>query len=421
MYLKKILPRIFWIGLFITLMSSGTKAQYIPDAPNIFIDCHYRCDRNNIKTEIPFVNYMYNRQDADIYIMITSMRTGSGGREVWLYVDANGQFNNHQDTIKYFVQPDVSDRDEQDALVSALKKAFLPYLMQTSLAENLDYTIKKDLNGHQSQRPAIEDPFNNWVYRISGSGSVRGEESYKRNRMTGSLSMSKVTAANKFSFYGRADYNESKFDIDDGSLVSITRSWRGSSTYVKSISPHWSVGGEAYISSSSYSNIDLSVTGRPAVEYSYFPYAEANKRQLTFFYRVGPTYQDYAITTIYNKDEEWVLRESLDIGFKQLEKWGTVFLGIEADNYLHDFSLYRVSFNPELEWNVFKGFSVDLGGYLSYIRDQITIPNESASNEEILLRIKQLKTNYEYFTYFGISYRFGSTSNNIVNPRFNRI
>jgi hypothetical protein len=349
------------------------------------------------------------------------MTTGSGGREVWLYIDANERFSGSQDTITYFVQPDVSDSDEKEALVSALKKAFLPFIMETSLINQMDYSIKRDENGHKTQLPQVEDRFNNWVYRISGSGSISGEESYKRNRITGSLSMSKVTEANKFSIYGRADYNESKFDIDEGALVSIIRSWRGSSTYVKSISPHWSVGGEAYISSSTYSNLNLSLTGRPAIEYSYFPYAEANKRQLTFFYRVGPTYQDYTVETIFDKTEEWVFRESLDVGYKQLEKWGTVFLGIEADNYLHDFSLFRVSVNPELEWNVFKGFSVDLGGYLSYIRDQITIPKEDASNTEILLRIKQLKTNYEYFTYFGVSYRFGSTSNNIVNPRFNRI
>jgi hypothetical protein len=59
-----------------------------------------------------------------------------------------------------------------------------------------------------------------------------------------------------------------------------------------------------------------------------------------------------------------------------------------------------------------------MGGYYRRIRDQLYLSLEGATDEEILLRQKQLATSYRYFTSFGISYRFGSIFNNVVNPRF---
>ena len=52
--------------------------------PDIFLDCQMRCDFAYLKQEITFVNYMNNRQEADIYILATRQRTGAGGTEVQL-------------------------------------------------------------------------------------------------------------------------------------------------------------------------------------------------------------------------------------------------------------------------------------------------------------------------------------------------
>jgi len=36
----------------------------------------------------------------------------------------------------------------------------------------------------------------------------------------------------------------------------------------------------------------------------------------------------------------------------------------------------------------------------------------------VLLRLRELETQFEYFTSFGLTYTFGSIYNNVVNPRF---
>ena len=55
---------------------------------------------------------------------------------------------------------------------------------------------------------------------------------------------------------------------------------------------------------------------------------------------------------------------------------------------------------------------------ISMIRNQIFLPAGDLTDEEILTRQRELATNFRYFTWFGLSYRFGSIFSDIVNPRF---
>ncbi len=54
------------------------------------------------------------------------------------------------------------------------------------------------------------------------------------------------------------------------------------------------------------------------------------------------------------------------------------------------------------------------------VRKAMAQPKEDASFEDILLRLKQLQTNYSYSLSLGLSYSFGSIYSNVVNPRFGR-
>lgn len=60
----------------------------------------------------------------------------------------------------------------------------------------------------------------------------------------------------------------------------------------------------------------------------------------------------------------------------------------------------------------------DLFGLVSTIHDQLSLPKERATQEEILLRRRELETQYSYFSSIGFRYTFGSIYSNVVNPRF---
>jgi hypothetical protein len=57
-------------------------------------------------------------------------------------------------------------------------------------------------------------------------------------------------------------------------------------------------------------------------------------------------------------------------------------------------------------------------GNYGWIRDQLYLPGGDYTEAEILLRQRAVATSFSYFTSFGVSYRFGSIFNNVVNPRF---
>lgn len=62
-------------------------------------------------------------------------------------------------------------------------------------------------------------------------------------------------------------------------------------------------------------------------------------------------------------------------------------------------------------------FNIFASGELTH--DQLYLPKEGATPEEILTRKRQLASGYNIFSGFGLTYRFGSKTNNFINPRFN--
>jgi hypothetical protein len=65
-----------------------------------------------------------------------------------------------------------------------------------------------------------------------------------------------------------------------------------------------------------------------------------------------------------------------------------------------------------------QGLSLNLSGHVSSINDQIYLPRDGASDEEILVQQRERATSYKYSVSLGLSYTFGSIFNNVVNPRF---
>jgi hypothetical protein len=84
----------------------------------------------------------------------------------------------------------------------------------------------------------------------------------------------------------------------------------------------------------------------------------------------------------------------------------------------HDFSRNRLSLNADITLRIVAGLSLSLSGNYSFIHDQLGLRKEGATEQERLLRLRELGTGYSYYAYIGLSYAFGSIYSNIVNPIF---
>jgi hypothetical protein len=186
---------------------------------------------------------------------------------------------------------------------------------------------------------------------------------------------------------------------------------------VFSLSAHWSAGFRGTAETSTRSNHDLSLRASPAIEYSIYSYAESTRRQITFMYTVGPVYFRYDEETLFRETEELRVQQSLDVSASFRQQWGDLNLSVEGSNYMHDWERHRVELDGGLDIRLFRGFSLDVRGSVARIKDQLNVPLEDVSDEDILLELRELGTEFEYEFDIGIRYTFGSAFNNVVNPR----
>jgi hypothetical protein len=404
------------VAVFSCFFLFNISSQDIIDRLDIFIDCQFGCDFTYIRQNIEFVNFMQDRFQADVFVLATRLRTGSGGREIQLVFSGNDQFVGMDDTISYQLIPEATDAIEREALVKNVKRGLLPYLLETQLADNITFEIE---GVEKEEEKIVEDPWNFWVFNIGGNANLEGEAQFNSASFSTRFSASRVTGASKISVFGRYNYEEGNFDLGDGEeFKSIIERYFANMRYVLSIDDHWSAGFNASVGSSTFGNTDIEGSFRPAIEYNYYPYEEAATRRFSFNYSIGPEYKDYTDTTVYDKLEETIIRHRLDIEFSQTQKWGELEIDAGVSQYLHDPSLYSMFINPNLEWIITGGLRLNIGGVISFVGDRINIAKADLSDEEILLQVRQLDTDYRYFTYVGFNYRFGSKYNNYVNPRF---
>ena len=100
------------------------------------------------------------------------------------------------------------------------------------------------------------------------------------------------------------------------------------------------------------------------------------------------------------------------------EPWGESDFTVEFSQFLDDPDQHRLVLFGNLDIRLFRGFFLNLSGNGSLIRDQIYLPRRDATDEEILVRQRQLATDYEWRFRIGLTYSFGSIFNNVVNSRF---
>jgi hypothetical protein len=156
----------------------------------------------------------------------------------------------------------------------------------------------------------------------------------------------------------------------------------------------------------------------PAIEYNVFPYSESTAQQLRFLYRLNYKSVRYREETIYEKTYENLWQQSLEIALEVKKKWGTASASLEGSHYFQDVDYNRIRLSGELSLRIIKGLNFNIYGGYSRIRDQLSLPRGELSIEEILLRQKQLATDYTYSVSIGLSYTFGSLKSKVVNPRF---
>jgi len=384
------------------------------DAIKVFLDCDF-CDFDHFRREVTFVNYMRDRRDAQVHVLVTRQATG-GGREYTFHFIGLREFAGQEDTLRYQASSTDTEAETRDGLVHTFEMGLIPFVAGTPIGSRI--TISYEQPEVQQVATAEEDPWNFWVFRLRTGGSANGESQQTRWSVNGSVSADRLTEDWKIDSDLSGRFSRSVFDLGDGEeFVSTSKNFNGELLVVRSISDHWSIGGGINGFSSTFTNRDLALSIRPAVEYSLFPYEESTRKQLIFLYQVGPFYFNYEEVTLFDKLEETRFRQSLEVAYEVTQPFGQVGVSIQGSHFLHDFALHRIDVRSDLSIRLVRGLNFNLFGSISRIKDQIHLPRADIPDEEILVQRRQLGTSFRYFAFWSLSYTFGSIFSNVVNPR----
>ena len=434
MGMRKIGGAVF-LACLTCLPALPSVAQQVQGAQDLvlklFLDCQGAgCrDLDFFRSEISVVNWVRDREDSDLHVLVTDQATGAGGRFHTLAFIGRLEFEGENQELTVSTLGDATTDDQRTAIVSRLKLGLVRYLIGTPAADQIVISLGEQVTGEEPARPGSmgeqvaspeEDPWNFWVFRLGGMGIFNGESKIKASNLSANVSANRTTEAWKFDLSGRFSREKSEFTISPELpvVVSEIEDWSLSSTLVKSLTSKWSMGALVSSGRSTRRNEDLRWSISPGIEYNFVPYSESARRLFTLQALLNVRHWDYAEETVYFKTEETRSAVSVTAAVNQVQPWGRARLSLTSSQYLHDADLYRVSLNGSISLRLFRGFSVNVGGFYALIRDQLFLPAGGASTEDVLLRQRQLQTKFSYATVVGFSYQFGSIFNNVVNPRF---
>jgi len=385
-------------------------------ALKVYVDCQ-RCDIDFIRSEIPYINYVRDRSEAQVHLLITRQSTGSGGTEYRMNFIGLKEFEGKNEETIYISTPDETSDFTRKGYTRKISFGLMKYVASTPLIDGLSLHYNGEMS-YKAEDEVVEDQWKSWVFDIRMTGELEEQESYSSLSSESDLGARKITPDWKIEFGASYDQSDKKFRYDDEEYTSTKTSYSVRNLTVKSINDHWSIGARAGIYASSYGNTRFSGSLAPAIEYNYFPYYESNRKQIRFQYRAGYGYVYYQDTTIYEKLEEGLFSHQLSVAADFRQPWGSINLSLQGSNYLHDWSKNSMKLWAGFYFRIFKGLSLSISGDAAIIHDQLALSKGGATEEEILLRQKQIASQYDYSLKLGFSYTFGSIYNNVVNPRF---
>ena len=389
-------------------------------APRVFLDCGHQCDQDYIRTEITFVNYVRDPNQADVHVLVTTQQTGAGGQEYTFTFIGKGQFSEVQNTLTYTSRKTDTQEDIRKGIVRLLRAGLIAYVARSPLFDQISITHTKKQESGQS---VPEDKWDYWVFTVGANSYFNGEQTSSFLNGWSNITASRTTEEWKIRFNTNLNYSEERFEfaIDDTTTF-VTKNFRRSQylngSVIYSLGDQWSAGLFLSAYKNTFSNIDLSASAAPSLEYNFFPYTESTRQQLRTSYRIGGSVNTYVDTTVYFKKDEVLYSHSLSSTLELKQPWGSSSITVAFSQYLHDFSKNNVQFYGNLSVRIFEGLSVNLYGGYQAIHDQLSLRKSGATVTDILRQQRQLETSFSYWGSVGISYTFGSIYNSIVNPRF---
>lgn len=412
-YMEFLNKTIIFIVLTVIFLNPNLYSNH--QTISVYLDCKSYCDVNYIKTELGFVNFAREISDADVYIMVDYLQTAAKGYEYHITFNGQKGFTSKDNELRFIIPPNATQALLREKLANYLKIGLIDYLKATEIIDRIKISFEDE-----KAKPVktTTDVWKNWIFSVSFGAYLNSDSNYQFTNLNSHITANNTTSEREISLLYLNFIHRRKIKLSSGYYTTETKSDNLSFKYTFKIYEHWGAGFFNSMRRSTYNNYDFSLNNCGAVEYSFFPYQEALKRKVKLSYHLCQLYNDYHEETIYYKTKESLLKHGLSLTLDFKRKWGDFYTSLECYNYFQYPSKALFTFNTSLSFKLGSGFSLSLGYEYSYDNSNINISRTGLTDEEVLLRTKELKNNYSSSTSFNLTYRFGSLYNNSVNTVF---
>lgn len=417
--MRKILCLVSALFIF-----SAIKAQYTSSEKlKVYIDCRLGCDFTYFKSEITIVDFVLDRVDADAYVLLTGQRMGGGGVQYQMKFYGQNKYQNYIDTLVFSTEPNATASEVRKNILQYLMLGFSPMIAKTSYASKVKIGMKAaTAAGLPQYENDTHGQWNFWVFSVAASGQLNADHVYKNTVIGSSISANRTTNKLKLGFALNGNLYNSVYTYENPTDTTQFRvknsNYRLYHTLVRSFSDHWSYGYQTTFLNSTFDNYKLKLSFNPAIEYNVYKYKEVNDRFFVLRYGIFVSHNNYYDTTIYNKINETYYGHRFSVAITLNKKWGTFNGGVFYSNYFNNWVLNTMGLNANADVRIGGGLSIFVHLNASVVHNQVNLVKGIITEQEVLTRKRQLGSNYNYYTSFGLAFRFGSILNNFVNPRF---
>jgi hypothetical protein len=414
--------RILFTFLLV-LFSTFSLGQQL-DKLKLFVDCD-NCDLDYIKSEIQIIDFVIDRLAADIHLLVTSTNNRNGGANYQMVYYGQRRFKGKTDKVLFTIPANATASESRAEVTKRIKLGLVPFIIHTPYSALIKIDMKlPDTTSKKVIIPPIhtKDRWDYWVFRVAADGIYSTDQVYNTSQISGTISADRITEQEKLHVELFSSYNNYTYKYEDSGRTFkykvVNSNYYVDHSLVNSIENNWSLGYQINYSNSTFSNNKGSLFFAGGLEYALIPYKEVNTKSLTMSYNLTITHNRYYDTTIYNRVSELLPGHRVQLRAHARQKWGSVNGGISFSQFIDNFKLYNLSANVSLDLRITGGlfFYTFFNGAL--VHDQINLAKKGATEQEILSRQRQLASSYDFYSGAGLSFRFGSALNNIVNPRF---
>lgn len=406
--------------LFFTFLTFQLSAQTEAQKIKVFLEGEV-VDFSFVRRNITFVDFVTDQSVSDVFILITKQSTSSGGKHYRLLFSNNLTPTINDFTLNCITHSEDTDENIRIKFTKTLKSGLMPFLNEGLIQYSFSIETQNEHDTKGENTKFIIDKWNNWIFNIGLKGSFEAEEQKKQYAYETSFDANRITEMwrirNGYDFQREESIITITEDSTSRNIKTFNQEQDFDSRIVYSISNKWSAGIFAELEQDTYKNTKSKFSIRPALEYNFFSWQEADRRVFTISYSIGPALSNYYEPTIFNKTSDYNWVESFKVDVEFVEKWGGLYISLEGGHHFPNFDFYYVETDCELSIRIAKGLFIEFGIAANKINNQLYLPGSELSDEDLLLNTRKLPTSFEIDGMLGIRYQFGSIYNSIVNDR----